>query len=91
MGWLGKVSTHTEFRITSFNTTEMFAKSALESVFGLSNVLDSTDFASNAVDKVGTSTANVFHGWEFLMGDIGFDGPGFVEEWAIAAPPSVAE
>ena len=52
VGWLGEVSPHTEFSITSLNTIKVFAKSGFESVFGLANILDSTDFASNAVDEV---------------------------------------
>ena len=39
----------------------MFTESVPDSSEGLSHILFPTDFASNAVDQVGTSTADVHH------------------------------
>ena len=61
------MSSHTEFKITFLNAVKMFTKSVFESPFSLAYILDATDLAGDAVDEIGTPTADVFHGRECLV------------------------
>ena len=45
----------------------MAKESTLDSFCCLSDILDVTCFAGNAVDEVGATTRNVYHGVEFVV------------------------
>ncbi len=64
---------------------KMSSESGLYLASSLSNILDTTDFACDTIDKVGTATGDVFHSGKSLLGVSTGYGSALVQEWAIPA------
>ncbi len=57
---------------------EMSSESGLYLASSLSNILNTTDFACDTVDKVGTATGDIFHSGKSLLGVCTGNGATFI-------------